>query len=129
MKTIIGTIVTTVAIVLTVCGCHKSASSNGGNQPGDKPASASQSNDLLLIAVVKSEFADHVRGLLSNAGIEARVEQAGEAAIPKNSFQPPPGSWCVMVAPTAKSKATKILYKDFHDYYSKGVYLWAMPPF
>ena len=129
MKKIIGTVVTAVAIVITVCGCHKSASSNGSNQPGDKPASTNQTNDLLLVAVVKAEFTDHVRGLLSNAGIEAKVEQAGESAISKNSFQPPPGSWCVMVPPTAKSKAAQILYKDFHDYYSKGVYLWAMPPF
>ncbi|MEI6193134.1 MAG: hypothetical protein WCS42_02270, partial [Verrucomicrobiota bacterium] len=102
---------------------------NSGNQPGDKLASANQTNNFLLVAVVKAEFTDHVRGLLNNAGIEARVEQTGESTIPKNSFQPPPGSWCVMVAPTTKSKATQILYKDFHDYFSKGVYLWAMPPF
>ncbi|MEI6078878.1 MAG: hypothetical protein WCS94_25105 [Verrucomicrobiota bacterium] len=129
MKPIIRIFASIAAIAIIVCGCNKSASSNSGQQPGGTASSANQTNDFLLVAVVKAEFTDHVRGLLNNAGIEARVEQAGESAISKSSFQPPPGSWCVKVVPTAKSKATQILYKDFHDYYSKGVYLWAMPPF
>ncbi len=129
MKPIIGIFATTATIAIIVCGCNKSASSNSGQQPGGTASSAGQVNELILVAVVKADITDHVRGLLGSAGIEAKVEQAGKSTISKNSFQPPYGSWCVLVAPTAKSKATQMLYKDFHDNYSKGVYLWAMPPY
>ncbi len=129
MKPTTGIFVTIAAMVLTVCGCHKAASSHVGPQPRDTPASDNQKEDLILVAVVKADITDHVHSLLSSAGIEAKLEQAGESARSKKSFQPPPGSWCVLVAPAEKSKATQLLYKDFHVYLGQGEYLWAMPPF